>query len=629
MPADRVQRKLTTILAADVEGYSRLMRSDEEATLKTLGEYRDIIDALIARHEGRVFSTGGDSVLAEFGSAVEAVRCAISCQEEIASRNAELTDNRKLMFRIGINVGDVMVRDDDLFGDGVNVAARLEGLAQPGGICVSSSLFEQVKHKLSLGFEDLGPQEVKNIIEPISAYRLVLDSVSVLATTETPSAARRWRMPAIAAALAAVVVVAGAALWNFYLREQAPAITSVTTKEAKNLSIAVLPFDNLSGDPNQDYFADAITEDLITDLSRIRDAFVIARRTSFTFKGKATDVKKVAADLGVRYVLEGSVRRSGDQIRINAQLIDGQTGSHVWSDRFDRVLTDVFSLQNDVTGRIAAVLKAELREADNLRRGPPASLEAWDYALQGNVLLFNPSGPKAFLEAKSLLEKALELDPSVASAWSGLAFVHFVASLYPIPGVSVPHSTKLSLEAAQKSVSLDRKNAEGHWIIGVGYTINRQPERGLASCDTALDLNPNNDCAYVCAGLTNMALGKATEALPFFQQSLRLNPRFRPFTKYKYMGLANIHLGQDREAVSILNKAVAGSPNDPTANFALASALAMLGRVDEARVVLGKYMELANGQQNTIEALRASHSWMGPGFERVLEGLRRAGMPER
>ena len=442
MPADRIQRKLTTILAADVEGYSRLMRADEEATLKTLGEYRDIIDALIARHEGRVFSTGGDSVLAEFGSAVEAVRCAISCQEEIANRNAELPDDRKLMFRIGINVGDVMVRDDDLFGDGVNVAARLEGLAQPGGICVASSVFEQVKHKLSVGFEDLGPQEVKNISEPVSAYRLVLDSVSGLATTETPSAARRWRMPAVAAALAVVVVVAGAALWNSYWREQAPEITSRTTKKAKNLSIAVLPFDNLSGDPSQDYFADAITEDLITDLSRIRDAFVIARRTSFTFKGKVTDVKKVAADLGVRYVLEGSVRRSGNQVRINAQLIDGQTGSHIWSDRFDRVLTDVFSLQNDVTGRIAAVLKAELREADNLRRGPPASLEAWDYALQGNVLLFNPSGPKAFLDAKGLLEKALELDPSIASAWSGLAFVHFVASLQPIPSVSVPHSTK-------------------------------------------------------------------------------------------------------------------------------------------------------------------------------------------
>ena len=451
-------------------------------------------------------------------------------------------------------------------------------------------------------------------------------SVEVDAPIMAPHAPtlRRARVWAGAAVLILVLVVLGTARWL----DESEVFKGSLPLPAKP-SIAVLPFDNLSGNPDQEYFADAFTEDLITDLSRIRDAFVIARRTSFTFKGKAVDVKNVAADLGVRYILEGSVRRSGDQVRINAQLIDGQTGSHIWSARYDRVLTDVFSVQSDVTGRIAAVLKAELREADSQRQGPPASLEAWDYALRGNVLLFNPTGPKAFLEAKSLLEKALELDPNIASAWSGLAFVHFVASLSSIPGVSVPHSTELSLEAAQKAVSIDPKNAEGHWMVGVGYTRNRQPERGMVSCDTALDLNPNNDCAHFCAGVTNMALGKAAEALPFFQRSLQLNPRFRPFTKYTYLGLANLHLGQDREAASFLNKAVTSSPNDPTANFALASALAMLGRVDEGRVILAKYMKLANGQRNTIETLRASLSWMGPGFERVLEGLRRAGMPER
>jgi TolB-like protein/DNA-binding winged helix-turn-helix (wHTH) protein len=374
---------------------------------------------------------------------------------------------------------------------------------------------------------------------------------------------RRARVWAGAAILILVLVVMGTAWWL----DESEIFQAALPLPAKP-SIAVLPFDNLSGDPDQEYFADAITEDLITDLSRIRDAFVIARRTSFTFKGKAVDVKKIAADLGVRYVLEGSVRRSGDQVRINAQLIDGQTGSHVWSDRYDRVLTDVFSVQSDVTGRIAAVLKAELREADSQRQGPPASLEAWDYALRGNVRLFNPKSLEDFQDAKGLLEKALELDPSIASAWSGLAFVHFVASLQPIPGISVANSKNLSLEAAQKAVSLDPKNAEGHWMIGVGYTRNRQPERGLASCNTALDLNPNNDCGYFCAGVTNMALGKAAEALPFFRQSLRLNPRFRPFTKYKYMGLAYLHSGQDTEAITVLNRAIAGSPKDPTANFA-------------------------------------------------------------
>ncbi len=423
--------------------------------------------------------------------------------------------------------------------------------------------------------------------------------------------------------MALLLLVAGTAWW---LQErdamQAP------LPPVERLSIAVLPFDNLSGDPEQDYFADAFTEDLITDLSRIRDAFVIARRSSFTYKGKAVNVTQVAAELGVRYVLEGSVRRAGEQVRINAQLIDGQSGSHVWSDRYDRVVTDAFSVQNDVTGRIAAALKAELREADSLRQGPSASLEAWDYALRGNVLLFNPKGPQDFRDAKTLLEKALELDSGLASAWSGLAFVHFVASLRPLPGISRPNSKSLSLEAAQKAVTFDPKNAEGHWMIGVGYARNGQPERAMASCDTAMALNPNNDCAYVCAGLTSMALGKPSEALPHFRQSLRLNPRFRPFTKYKYMGLAYIQSEQDGEAIAVLNRAIAGAPKDPMANFALTAALALSGRAEDARAALDTAVPLAYGDPTTIGTLRASHSWLGPGFERELEGLRLAGLPE-
>lgn len=432
---------------------------------------------------------------------------------------------------------------------------------------------------------------------------------------------RVWAAPAI---LVLVLIVAGAAWWT----NESGVFEAKPPPPAKP-SIAVLPFENLSGDPNQDYFADAFTEDLITDLSRIRDTFVIARRTSFTFKGKTVGVKEVAADLGVRYVLEGSIRRSGDHVRINAQLIDGRTGSHVWSDRYDRVLTEAFSVQTDVTGQIAAVLKAELREADSRRQIPTASLKAWDYALRGNVLLFNPRGAKDFQDAKALLDKSVQLDPSIASAWSGLAYVHYAASVRPIPDVSVPNSKNLSLEAAQKAVSFDPRNAEGHWIIGVGYARNGQPQQGLASCETAMALNPNNDCAYVCAGLAKMAMGEPTEALPHFRRSLRLNPRFRPFVKYTYMALAYLHSGQDAKAVDVLNRAIAGASKDPLTNFALTSALALSGRVEEARAALEKSMTLAYSDRTTIETLRASYSWMGPGFERVLEGLRLAGMPER
>lgn len=429
-----------------------------------------------------------------------------------------------------------------------------------------------------------------------------------------------------AAVLVVIVALTAALSVGFWLTGRSAGEGAATPR---NLSIAVMPFDNLSADPEQEYFADAVTEDLITDLSRIRDAFVIARRTSFTYKDRAVDVGTAADELNVRYVLEGSVRRSGDKVRINAQLIDGETKSHVWSDRFDRELTDVFSVQNDVTGQIASVLKAELREADERRELSVANMKAWDYALKGNVRLFNPTSFEDYQKAKSFLDKAIGLDPTISSAWSGLAFVHYVASMRPIPRVSVPNSKSLSLEAAQRAVELDPKNAEGHWIIGVGYARNGQPEVGLASCDTAVDLNPNNDCAYVCRGLTNMALGRPTKAIPNFQHSLRLNPQFRPFTKHKYMGLAYLHSGQDAKAIEVLNRAIAGSPQDPLANFALTAALALTGRVTEARDALQKSLTLAYSDEPTIAKMRASYSWMGPGFERVLEGLRIAGLREQ
>ncbi len=422
--------------------------------------------------------------------------------------------------------------------------------------------------------------------------------------------------------LAALVLVA--AVW---IVEESGFLDASAPPPAKP-SIAVLPFDNLSGNPEQEYFADAFTEDLITDLSRIRDAFVIARRTSFTYKDRSVEVTEAARELGVRYILEGSVRRSGDRVRINAQLIDGETGAHLWSERYDRVLTDAFEVQAEVTGRIAAVLKAELRTADSRRHVPASSLEAWDYSLRGNVLLFNPEGAEDFRDAKTLLDKAIELDPDIASAWSGLAFIHYVASLRPLPGISAPDSKDLSLQAARKAVSIDPENAEGHWMIGVGYARNGLPEQGLASCRTAMDLNPNNDCAYVCAGLANMALGRPTEALPHFRHSLRLNPRFRPFVKYKYMGLAYLHSGQDEQAVDALNRAIAGAPKDPMANLALASAQALTGRVAKARETLQKARALAHEDETTLRTLRAGYGWLGPGFDRVLDGLRRAGMPE-
>ena len=420
MAAERVQRRLAAILAADVEGYSRLMSADEEATLRTLKTYREIIDGLIVRHDGRVFSTGVDSVLAEFASAVEAVRCAISIQEELRVRNAELAEDRRMRLRIGINVGDVMVEGDELFGDGVNVAARLEGLAEADGICISGSAFDQVKNKLSAGFEDIGPQAVKNIAEPVPAFRVVAGQVTV-APGGRPSVARRWRVPAIAAALVVVIATGGLAWWQPWAPDVEPAsVDKMAFRLPDKPSIAVLPFQNLSGDPDQEYFSDGLTEDIITNIASFPNLFVIARNSTNKFRGKAVDIRDVAHDLGVRYVLEGSFRRAGHTLRITAQLIDGESGSHLWAERYDRDLEDIFAVQDEITENIAGALEPQIVVAETIRsqRKTAQNLDAWDLVLQAMARIseFSRGGSK---DALGLLDRAIGIDPAYALGGRG------------------------------------------------------------------------------------------------------------------------------------------------------------------------------------------------------------------
>ncbi|MEQ8968247.1 MAG: winged helix-turn-helix domain-containing protein [Azospirillaceae bacterium] len=423
----------------------------------------------------------------------------------------------------------------------------------------------------------------------------------------------------VGAAFALLVVLLAGAIGAAWLRDTA---SIAFAEPPRKHSIVVLPFDNLSSDPGLDYLADAFTEDLVTDLSRIRDTFVISRSTTFTYRGTATDAATVAAELGVRYVLEGSVRVDGGDVRINAQLIDGETNAHVWSDRYRRRLEDLFSVQDNVTGRIASVMRAELKVADSRRQDPEATRDAWDSALRGNVILYNHQSISDYQTAHALLTRAIDLDPTISSAWSGLAFVHYVASQAAIPGVSAPDSATLSLEAARKATEHDPRNAEGYWLLGAGYARIGQPERGMTACETAMDLNPNMDCAYVCAGLVNMALGRPLEAVPFFEYALRLNPQFRPFTKEKYLGLAFIQSGEDDRAIEVLNRALAGAPKDLFANLALASALGHAGRVDEAADTLAKARDLAPEGATSLSAVRERYGWMGPDVERMLEGLR-------
>ena len=435
MEPEGVKRKLTTILAADVEGYSRLMSADEEATLKTLKNYRVIIDGLIGKHDGRIFGTAGDSVIAEFSSTVEAVRCAITIQEELRIENAELAKEHQMKFRIGVNVGDVMIEGDNLYGDGVNIAARLEGEAEPGGICISGSAFDQVKNKLSIGFEDIGPQQVKNIAEPIPAFRVVPGPVSVAATVTTPPVTRRWRIPAIAAALVVIIIAGGVTGWQLWIERPVTAPVEPGPPERAALplpdkpSIAVLPFKNLSGDSFAEVFQLDATENVAMALSKIAEMFVIPRSSTLPYKDKPVDVQQVAKELGARYVLQGSVERSGDQVRITAKLNDARLGLPLWVESYDRELQNASAVQDDITLNVVTVLEAKLVEGARARivRGNTNNPEAYALVRRG-VSLFQGGTQEANTEARRLFEEAVELDPDYSIAWHLLGYTHNAVS---------------------------------------------------------------------------------------------------------------------------------------------------------------------------------------------------------
>jgi TolB-like protein/class 3 adenylate cyclase len=438
MPANRVERKLVAILAADVAGYSRLMSPDEEGTLARLKAHRrELIDPKISEHRGRIVKTTGDGVLVEFASPVEAARCAIEVQRSMVDRNADLPPYQRLEFRVGINLGDIMVEAGDIYGDGVNVAARLEALAEPGGICISGTVRDQIRDKLPHEFDDQGEQAVKNIARPVRIYGLSAKNIAGLPRfTMAATAARSNRKRVLIAAAVGVIViaVAGVGMWQMRLFPYAlPGRTTATFPglTAPHLSIVVLPFTNLSSNPDQEYFADGITDDLTTDLSRISGSFVIARNTAFTYRGKAVDIKQIGRELGVRYILEGSVRRDGDKVRVNAQLIDAEEGAHVWADRFDKGQTDVFELQNDVTRRIAQALHLELirAESQRARRTHTDNPDAIDLAMRGWATFYRPRSREQIAQARDLFEQALRVDPQSAEALLGLSRTLTIAVL--------------------------------------------------------------------------------------------------------------------------------------------------------------------------------------------------------
>jgi adenylate cyclase len=597
-PAMASTRRLAAILAADVAGYSRLMGADEDGTHERLQAHRrELVDPKIGKHSGRVVKNTGDGMLAEFPSVVDAVRCAVELQRAMIDREAGIAEDRRIRFRIGINLGDVIVEDDDIFGDGVNVAARLEALAEPGGLCVSRMVRDQVRDKLAYAFEDLGEQNVKNIARPVRVYALRPEAVADLPASSVPP------------------------------------ITSISQPAvAPRLSIAVLPFANLGSDPEQQYFADGITEDLTTDLSRIEGMFVISRNTAFTYQGKRVDTKQIGRELGVRYVLEGSVRRSGNQIRVNAQLIDAETDAHLWAERFDGSTSDLFALQDEITARIGNTLNIELTAAEAAR--PTENPDALDYVLRGRAASAKPASRENRTEAIGLFERALALDPRSVEAQSRLATA-LASRVLNYMSNSTAADLARAEELADQALAAAPRSPLAHYAKSQVLRAQRRSAEAIPELETALAANRNWVGAYAGLGWCKLYTGSLEETIPLVEQAIRLSPR-DPGIGDWYFQIGRIHLLQARtdEAIIWLEKARSATPALSPIRAWLASAYALKGETERAATELAEARRLAvDGRYTSIARARAVGYFGVPKIRALFEtiflaGLRKAGLPE-
>jgi adenylate cyclase len=637
-------RRLAAILAADVAGYSRLMGADEEGTHERLKAHRrEIVDPKIGEHSGRIVNTAGDGILAEFASVVDAVRCAAEWQLAMTDREAAIPEDRRIRFRIGINLGDVIVEEDDIFGDGVNVAARLEALAEPGGVCISRTVRDQIRDKLPYAFEDLGEQNVKNIARPVRAYALRPEVIADLPAAGVPVGLprrRRTASAAIAAAVAAVLVIAGGAWWLWPPKNSSPAPAVAATTSiaqplaAPRLSIVVLPFANLSNDPDQQYFADGITEDLTTDLSRVAGMFVISRNSAFTYKDKPVNAKQIGRELGVRYALEGSVQRSGNQVRVNAQLIDAETGAHLWAERFDRDTGDLLAVQSEITSRIAAALSLELVSAEANR--PTEHPEVLDYIFRGRAARDKGPGRDSYAESISLFERALALDPHSVDAQMSLAGAlagSVMNGVAEAPAANLERAEKLIAEAAAISPRSPLVHgAKATWLKAQGRCGEAIPEYEML-----LALDRNSVTALANLGQCKITTGSFDEGIALEQQVIRLSPR-DPFNGNRCDAIGMAYLLQSRidEAISWLEKGRSLSPRVAFTHAHLAAAYALKGETERAAGELAEARRLrGEGSFSSIAKIRANTNidirvpTLRGLFETTyLAGLRKAGVPE-
>jgi adenylate cyclase len=625
MNTQEFKRKLAAILSADVKGYSRLMGEDEEETVRTITDYRNVIATLIAQHRGRLVDSPGDNLLAEFGSVVDALRCAWDIQQEIKTRNTDLPDNRQMNFRIGVNLGDVIEEGERIYGDGVNIAARLESLAEEGGICISGTTYDHVKNKLPFRYDYQGEQTVKNIKEPVRVYRVLMESeVPTKEIAEKRTRLRGWQW----AVLSIIVIgVIAAGLWGFYLRPSPPP-PEPTLEKAPALelsdkpSIAVLPFSNLSADREQEYFSDGVTNDIITDISKFRELMVIASNTVFTYKDKPVDIKEVGQELGVRYVLEGSVQKGGDKVRINTQLIDARTGSHLWAERYDRDIKDIFAVQDEIVQTIVRTLAVKIdtvERARSMRKGTE-NLEAYDYVLRGQEYLRRRTRAEN-IKAEEMFTRAIELDPSYATAYVGLGgrYVFLVGwgwTEFPDKALQEAH------DLAQKALSLDESHAGAHALLGNIYIYRGQHELAISELRRAIELNPNDASSRRRLGMVLLWSSRPDDAIQAYETALRYDPRTSPAT-HMFLGLGYYLKGQYDMAINALERGLVQYPNFVGNYIALAAAYAQTGQSEEAARAAAKVLRL----DPFFEVESYGTVFRNPADRAAIkEGLRKAGL---
>jgi adenylate cyclase len=627
MADEGFKRKLTAILSADVIGYSRLMRDDEEATVRDLSAHRVLISEIIQQHNGRVVDSPGDNILAEFASVVDAANGAIKIQEDISKSNESIAENRRMDFRIGINLGDVIEEEERIYGDGVNIAARVEGLASGGGIAISGTVYEHIKEKLSLGYHYLGEQVVKNISEPVRVYRLLTEPADAgKMIGEKKSKSRKW-LWTVSGAVALLILVFGTiAIWNYYFRPsfEPASIEKMAFPLPNKPSIAVLPFENMSGDPDQEYFCDGITEEIITALSKSPRLFVIARNSVFTYKGKPVKVQQVSEDLGVRYILEGSVRKTSERVRITAQLIDATKGNHVWSERYDRDPKDIFAIQDDITLEIMAALHGKLLDGEQIRhwlKHGTTNLQAYEKMLQARS---NASGTKeSIIRCRQLYEEAIILDPGYALAHAMLGWNHFLEARLGW-SKSPPVSLKIAFEYAQKSIALDDTLDWSHMLLSAIYLVRRQFEKAVTEAERAVELNPNGADAY--AGLSGVVgcSGRWEESVVFGEKSIRLNPSPGVYY-YHWLGRAYFMTGQYNEAIDTWKKALNLSRNYLNAHTFLAACYSSLNRQAEAATAAKEVLRINPKFSLESYAKRLPYKNKAD-IERYVAALRKAGL---